>query len=1125
MTEATEDLYRLCLQLAVEGPSAKATRRLHELLVLCCAEGCRRQGGAFGNLMSQVDFLCKRYKLTADERLDMQDLRRHSNSSGPVDATEWPYDLRAMSQLISAVTAQSVPGELRRLLPANSRPRQQSLRQAQHYVRCIVQTWDEHHIHALSDDGELTIDYSTIRQGRDFNYLRRLLREGMQLNLLDCQWDQQTLVPGLVVVEPDFLIDISSIAACFTDYGHHPLLYTLNRLKPKANTQAILLGNFAGTALDDLIHQQGKSASLSRSLTRSFREQALRFCACDDLQPEAFKTAATQQIRNIEEAVQILFNETPSDDQRPYDRDDALLEPSFVCEQLGLQGRVDLMTTDLWLLVEQKAGKNQKIERQSHDSHGRQIESHYVQLLLYYGILRYNFHRTDKSVDIRLLYSRYPAAQGLLAVNFYRQLFAEAICLRNQIVATELLIAREGFGRIMPHLSLQTIYKNAQRDRFFHQYIEPGINALQALYASLTPLERAYYERMMTFVYREQACQRLGSSESRLHHSKGAMSDLWQMPLSEKQETGNIFTDLTVTALEQSSEQGGYDTVRLSITAHDDDFTPNFRRGDIVSLYRYNGQPDMRNSILYKASLMELGTDIITLRLTEAQQSPRLLAGEGATWAVEHAATDTSASADIRSLQQFISAAPDRKALLLGQRTPRADTTITRLSRSYHPAYDELLLRARQSLDYFLLVGPPGTGKTSMALRFLVSEEQEGGLLLMAYTNRAVDEICAMLTSAGFDYLRIGSESSCEPRFRDHLLESALADCQKLSDMRRHICQPPIIVGTTSTIQARQEIFHLRHFARCIVDEASQILEPALIGLLASAQIDRFILIGDHKQLPAVVQQSEEDARVSEPCLLQIGLNDCRQSLFERLLRWEQQCGRTQFVGTLHYQGRMHPDVARFPVTAFYAREQLQPVPLPHQQAASLGYSLPPRDALDALLCSQRVLFIDSTDAATPAEHLASDKVNATEARIVADLLQRIHRFYGQHFSPIQTVGVIVPYRNQIARIRQEIARIGIPQLLDVTIDTVERYQGSQRDVIIYSFTVSHAYQLDFLTANTFMEHGQLIDRKLNVALTRARCQMLMTGRADILRSNPLLNRLIETASPSPYDERRESQQ
>ena len=372
-----------------------------------------------------------------------------------------------------------------------------------------------------------------------------------------------------------------------------------------------------------------------------------------------------------------------------------------------------------------------------------------------------------------------------------------------------------------------------------------------------------------------------------------------------------------------------------------------------------------------------------------------------------------------------------------------------------------------------------------------------------------------MLTDAGFSYLRIGNESACDPRFRDHLLEAALQPDDKLDDIRQRIQQTPIIVGTTSTMQSRQEIFQLKHFSLCIVDEASQILEPSIIGLLSSDQIDRFVLIGDHKQLPAVVAQPEEQARVSDPQLQQLCIDDCRQSLFERLLRWEQRCHRTQFIGTLHHQGRMHPDVASFPATTFYAEERLSVVPLPHQQATTLGYDLPAQDPTDQLLKEQRVVFFDveggneAHEAHEPSSSF-SDKVNVAEARVVADLLRRIRRFYGDRFSAEKTVGVIVPYRNQIAAIRQEIARLGLPDLLGVSIDTVERYQGSQRDVIIYSFTITHAYQLDFLTANTFVDGGgRAIDRKLNVALTRARCQLLMTGCARVLSSNPLFRQLI----------------
>ena len=440
-----------------------------------------------------------------------------------------------------------------------------------------------------------------------------------------------------------------------------------------------------------------------------------------------------------------------------------------------------------------------------------------------------------------------------------------------------------------------------------------------------------------------------------------------------------------------------------------------------------------------------------------------------------------------------------------------------------------MLLQAFRARDYFLLVGPPGTGKTSMALRFLVDEELASGtpdrksqLLLMAYTNRAVDEICAMLEEAGHDYLRLGSDSSCDPRFRSRLLEASLSDSAQLSAIRQRIVDTPVVVGTTSMLQARPFVFQLKHFSLAVVDEASQILEPNIVGLLALPQIDRFILIGDHKQLPAVVLQGSSESRVDHPLLTAVGITDCRCSLFERLLAWESLQGRTSCVATLRRQGRMHPDVAAFPNEMFYAEEQLQPVPLPHQTDTSLHYDLPAEDGLDRLLQTERVAFfhVDApafTLSAADTTEQPSDKVNATEAQLVARLLQRIHRFYGSRFDARKTIGVIVPYRNQIAMIRHELELTGVADLLDVSVDTVERYQGSQRDVIVYSFTVSRAYQLDFLTSSCFECHGHIVDRRLNVALTRARKQMLMVGNASLLGKNAIFAALIARYMKKSY--------
>jgi superfamily I DNA and/or RNA helicase len=106
-----------------------------------------------------------------------------------------------------------------------------------------------------------------------------------------------------------------------------------------------------------------------------------------------------------------------------------------------------------------------------------------------------------------------------------------------------------------------------------------------------------------------------------------------------------------------------------------------------------------------------------------------------------------------------------------------------------------------------------------------------------------------------------------------------------------------------------------------------------------------------------------------------------------------------------------------------------------------------------------------------------------------------------------------VTYRYQIALIRREMMKLDIPELLDISIDTVERYQGSQRDVIIYSLGVQNATDLDFLTSNCFEEDGRVIDRKLNVAMTRARKQLLMTGNRDVLCRNAIFQELMQRYS------------
>ena len=1121
--KATELFDRVFETITADVEPAVAYKQMHETLVLACHEGVSTTQQAFGNLFSQVDFLCKRLRISTSNMVAIQNMRRNTNHPEALTHDDLMYDARALCLLISAIFGEHIPAQLTHILPSENRPQQGNHKIDLKYLRCLVERWDEQHLYVTAEQGaserHLAVNYS------DFKELNGLLREGMQLNLLDCTaTTENTLVPGLIVVEPDFLIDISSIAACFQEYGHHPLLYTLNRMKRRANTQATLLGNFAGTALDEVMKstetdgRDDAAPLLSASLRKNFRAKALEFSTCKGFNGIQFKTDAAAQVGNIQGAVRQLFAKggQPASGRQLLSPETALLEPSFVCEQLGIQGRVDLMTTDMRLLVEQKSGRNMNIERRQPNLYGSfQLEPHYVQLLLYYGVLRYNFHLGNNQVDIRLLYSKYPANEGLVVVAFYQKLFREAIRFRNQLVVWEMGMAQSGFEHVIDLMTPATLNVNGCNNSFYNRYLLPELQQLTAPLHRLSALERAYFNQMMTFVYREQRVGKMGAQEG----VTGSSADLWNMPLSEKRETGNIYAALTITATEKSNPDGGYDLVTLAIPSQGDDFLPNFRRGDMVYLYAYDrdDEPDVRRSILFRGILKEIHTDWLTVFLTDAQRDLGILhphrPSSATVYAIEHSPSDASTNASIRSLYELITAPQARRDLLLGQRQPRIDTS-AQLSRSYHPFYDDIVLRAKQAQDFFLLVGPPGTGKTSMALQYLVKEAladsgEPASILLMAYTNRAVDEICGMLADNHLDFVRLGNEYSCDARFKPFLLDSLLGDSPKLSDIKTRLSQKNIVVGTTSMLMAKPYVFQLKHFQLAIVDEASQILEPNIVGLLASHRdgqccIDKFILVGDHKQLPAVVQQDEQSSAVSDPMLHAIGLRNCRNSLFERLLTSHSSPLTSHsspltppHIGILRRQGRMHPDIAAFPNRMFYAREQLMPVPLPHQEELSA----------DHLFMRRRRIFIPSEFCKQPN---ISDKVNIHEAQIVARLLEGIYHHYSQQFDANKTVGVIVPYRNQIAMIRKEIEQLGLPCLQQVTIDTVERYQGSQRDVVIYSFTVQHLYQLDFLTSNCFEEDGHVIDRKLNVAITRARKQMIIVGNERILSSNPLFKALIE---------------
>ena len=914
-----------------------------------------------------------------------------------------------------------------------------------------------------------------------------------QLNLLDVTVDDNGVyTPSFIVLEPDYLLDISSLAECYKDYGSHPANYFLSRLVPIENARPLLLGNIANLFLDEWIYAGEKEPDYTECMKKAFRQYPIELAACEELRnpqkEKEFAQDCRMHFEHIRETVQKTFLQPGYN----LDKNDAVLEPSYICEALGIQGRLDYMQRDMSSFIEMKSGKADEYAMQ-----GRlePKENNRVQMLLYMAVLEYSMGQERRSMHPYLLYTRYPLLYPARAS--WAQV-RRIINLRNCIVASEYGVQLHNHPsftqRLLAQINPSVLNQKGLQGRFWEQYLKPSISRFGERMELLTPLERTYFYTLYNFITKELYTSKSGDVNC---ESRTGASALWLSTLDEKRDAGEILYDLTI--VENHASQAHKAFIILSIPQYEETFLPNFRNGDVVVLYeRNNGTDNVTNKMVFKGNIESITDNELRIRLRAAQQNP-LVFPENSRYAVEHDTMDTTFRSMYLGLSSFMDANPERRELLLGQRPPRFDMAYEdRIARTTDD-FERVALKAEAACDYFLLVGPPGTGKTSRALRRMVEHFYacpSTQVLLLAYTNRAVDEICRSLSAIlpQVDYIRVGSELSCDARFRKHLLENVLAECNNRREVNIRMADCRIYVGTVASIASKPELFKLKHFDVAIVDEATQILEPQLLGILCARfkdgrnGIGKFILIGDHKQLPAVVLQSNEQSEVHDEGLRRIGLYNLKDSLFERLYRFHLQEEHCRAVDMLCRQGRMHPGVASFPNREFYAGK-LEALGLPHQ--------LENVDAPVRFIPSER-----DTES-------VSGKTNRNEARIVAQLAADVYHLYKETFEVNRTLGVITPYRSQIALIRKEIQALGISALNEISVDTVERYQGSERDVIIYSFCVNYLYQLKFLP-NLTEENGVWIDRKLNVALTRARRQLYITGVPDILSHNLIYRRLIQ---------------
>ena len=1077
---------------------------INQVLDRVCRDLTKNESLQFPSLFSRIIFISQKYSLSKKLEWKLQHIRVTAGFllKDKKDNTISEYQYRSAKDIInnflSIVYENSISEDFenQEITRSNDIPLDKLRVQVTHINR-------EHHLiitHAAITANDIIIRYNVSKINNIFNSTVEQLWIGAQLNLIEIKIEKETnyLIPKYIVLEPDYLIDASALAECFQNYGRSHLHYFRKKFELSRNSKHILLGNLANFFLDELVYSnQPEKIEFDETFLKAFQQSPFEFTSCNDIKEKTdffdFMAKAKAQFFNIQRVVIQDFKKSKIDTNL------CTLEPSFFCEKYGFQGRLDLLQ-----LSEDENKTDKIVELKSgglpypKDDPGKIAINHETQTAIYRLIIQSVFDKTSRNISSIILYSAAEnQGENLRIAAAYQHLEKEVINIRNLVVATEhnLYIGdKESVEDVFNQLFNLDNYGKTP------QFFIDKLTDINKVLSNISLLEKKYFYRYISFLSRELYIQKVGDEIG-----NSGNSALWTSEFHERRKSFDLISDLEIYNIDDSGNDMKIRFQRINPV----DFI-NFREGDLCILYPRESDYDtvLSNQIL-KGTIAEIRNNEVTVRFRYKQKNKNYLTGYKR-WVIEHDRLDHTYNSMYKCLYSFLTSPATKRSLLLGIEKPKSNYNSKDDSKnlSIEEKQSQVIEKAILAEDYFLMVGPPGTGKTSIFARRLIEhfyKNSKTNILVIAYTNKAVDELCEAINQA-FDgqsnFIRIGSELSCNEKYRHRLLQNISKTVQSREELRKIIYNQRIYVGTLASIVGKPELFDLKKFNVAIIDEASQIIESQIIGLLPN--FDKFIMIGDHKQLSTITLQGENKSKVNDIDLNNIELNDCQESYFERLFRICKKKGWEQAYETLTYQGRMHNELSHFSNKYFYDNLLL---PASEWQTKILpNFVYEKSDPYQLLAANNRICFIPNKQLN---DNYINDKICEGEADITTYLSQAIINIYKNSniaFDSQKTLGIITPYRNQIALIRHKLEKTGIPELQNIMIDTVERYQGSQRDIIIMSFCINKSYQLDFFCN---LNREKTVDRKLNVALTRARQQLFLTGNEYVLRQNNIYNNLL----------------
>jgi len=597
----------------------------------------------------------------------------------------------------------------------------------------------------------------------------------------------------------------------------------------------------------------------------------------------------------------------------------------------------------------------------------------------------------------------------------------------------------------------------------------------------------------MAFLLRELINTKVGNQlKEEQEDQPNGFAGLWLDTPERKEDDFRVIYDLETVEIREGS---GY--IRLKLTRKMDHA---FRKGDLVILYpKIKGEYEALHHHILKGSLDEIHQDSLVVCLNNKQTDYNFIKSYSH-WAVEPDIFERNYWSSIACLFNILTAPPRKKKLLLGHEQPVFVREHTYVADGLTPIQHSTIQQALDAKDYYLLQGPPGTGKTSTFLVNYIREElriKSQPIVVLAFTNKAVDKICEHFRQPRqgetVPYLRLGSRHTDDANLFLRQIQGDDPD-----NWRKVIDGHKVFVSTVTTFHNNWQLLRqFIPFKEVIVDEASQLTEAVLSSILAL--FDKFILIGDHKQLPAIITQDDKLCKIDSKYLNQLGILDHRESLFQRLVRNAISKQWVEAYGQLRDHYRMHESIAKLIVQHY--RVELKSGTAAQQDPGPV-YRLPDGHFLQPL-GNHRVAFIE-----TPVD--GGPKRNEKEALIAATIANEL---IAAGVVVPKDIGIITPFRAQIAAIKEHL-RDKLLYDEDLIIDTVERYQGDERKIIIFSTTISDARQIRTIQSVAADEVSET-DRKLLVSISRAVDQLIILGNSAALGRSEMYQALFDQIKKS----------